>query len=161
VWIPYGVSLRTRLDSIPHRARLMVLDSTHHEPPNTSHFSMPSASRTRSMSATRSQVVFSRSSAVLLCVSSVQSSHSPGPISLATQRPCAMCQKYTFPTPHNSRLAAPRTALVHQDDAVHLGVKVDRVGRRRTASGTAMPVSVSVIKILALGHLGAWERTGR
>lgn len=49
---------------LPFHNRLA--EATHHEPPKTSHFSMPSFSRTRSMSATRSQVVFSFSSAVLL-----------------------------------------------------------------------------------------------
>lgn len=44
----------------------IAAEATHHEPPKTSHFSIPSVSRTRSMSATRSQVVFSFSSAVLL-----------------------------------------------------------------------------------------------
>lgn len=87
--------------------------NTHHDPPNTSHFSMPSFSRTRSMSATRSQVVFSFSSAVLL-----------------SARP-------NFPV--GSRLALARTTLVDENDAVDLRVEVDGVARRGAAAGSAVP----------------------
>lgn len=44
------------------------------------------------------------------------------------------------------RLGAASTALVHQDDTVDLGVKVDRVGGRGAAAGSAVADDVSGLR---------------
>lgn len=74
------------------------------------------------MSATRSHVVFSRSSAVLLSA-----------------------KRYRR---ESSRFTLPRTALVDQNDAVDLRVEVDRVAGRGAAAGSTVP-AVSLPNILS------------